>query len=93
MIPASSARLTFRSWTDEDTEVAEALWCDPEVTRYFGGALTREQPRDWLDTERKCAAINERKIVLDGFHKFTTIWLWIDWEQPLQLCPIRRVGR
>jgi ribosomal-protein-alanine N-acetyltransferase len=53
MTPPSSARLTFRSWTDEDTGLAEALWCDPEVTHYFGGAMTREQACDRLHTERE----------------------------------------
>jgi RimJ/RimL family protein N-acetyltransferase len=45
--------LTFRCWTDEDTALAEALWCDPEVTHYFGGAMTREQARARLDGERE----------------------------------------
>lgn len=51
MFPPPSARLTFRSWTDEDTALAEALWCDPEVTRFFGGAMSREQARDRLHVE------------------------------------------
>jgi RimJ/RimL family protein N-acetyltransferase len=45
--------LTFRSWTDKDTALAEALWCDPEVTHYFGGAMTAEQVRARLDLERE----------------------------------------
>jgi RimJ/RimL family protein N-acetyltransferase len=49
--PSSSARLTFRSWTDQDNALAEALWCDPEVTYFFGGPMTREQTRDRLHTE------------------------------------------
>ena len=53
MPPPSSARLTFRSWTEEDTALAEALWCDPEVTHYFGGAMSREQARARLDMERE----------------------------------------
>ena len=53
MVPPSSARLTFRSWTDKDTALAEALWCDPEVTHYFGGAMTREQAHKRLDIERE----------------------------------------
>jgi hypothetical protein len=53
VIPASSVRLTFRSWTDEDTALAEALRCDPEVTQYFGGAMTREQAHHRLDIERE----------------------------------------
>jgi [ribosomal protein S5]-alanine N-acetyltransferase len=51
MRPQASSRLTFRSWTDRDTALAEALWCDPEVTYYFGGAMTPEQARDRLHTE------------------------------------------
>jgi len=51
MVPPSSARLTFRSWTDEDTALAEALWCDPEVTRFFGGAMTQEQAHHRLHAE------------------------------------------
>lgn len=53
MVPLSSARLTFRSWTEKDTELAEALWCDPEVTNYFGGPMTREQAQDRLHAERE----------------------------------------
>jgi ribosomal-protein-alanine N-acetyltransferase len=51
MLPPPSARLTFRSWTHEDTALAEALWCDPEVTRFFGAAMSREQVRDRLHAE------------------------------------------
>jgi len=51
MMPQSSARLTFRSWTEKDTALAEALWCDPEVTHYFGGAMTPEQAHDRLAIE------------------------------------------
>ena len=51
MVPSPSARLTFRNWTDEDVVLAEALWCDPEVTHYFGGAMTREQACDRLHAE------------------------------------------
>jgi [ribosomal protein S5]-alanine N-acetyltransferase len=50
--PPSSPRLSFRSWTDKDSPLAEALWCDPEVTHYFGGAMTPEQAHDRLDIER-----------------------------------------
>ena len=53
MLPPPSARLTFRSWTHEDTALAEALWCDPEVTRFFGAAMSREQVRDRLHAERE----------------------------------------
>ena len=53
MIPGSSVRLTFRSWTEKDAALAEALWCDSEVTRYFGGAMAREQAHNRLDIERE----------------------------------------
>lgn len=51
MFPPSSTRLTFRNWTDGDAALAEALWCDPEVTRFFGGPMSPEQARDRLHTE------------------------------------------
>ena len=51
MPPPPSARLRFRKWTDNDTELAEALWCDPEVTHFFGGAMSREQAHDRLAKE------------------------------------------
>ena len=46
MVPLPSARLSFRSWAAEDSDLAEALWCDPEVTFYFGGAMTRQQAQN-----------------------------------------------
>jgi [ribosomal protein S5]-alanine N-acetyltransferase len=51
LVPLPTARLTFRSWTLEDSALAEALWCDPEVTFYFGGAITREQAHERLHLE------------------------------------------
>ena len=53
MIPVSSARLTFRTWTEKDAALAEALWCDSEVTHYFGGAMTREQADNRLDRKER----------------------------------------
>ena len=52
MIPSRTSRLTFRSWTEHDTALAQALWCDPEVTRYFGGAMTHEDAIARLHAER-----------------------------------------
>ena len=48
-----SPRLTFRTWMKTDVALAEALWCDSEVTRFFGGAMTREQARERLNAERE----------------------------------------
>jgi [ribosomal protein S5]-alanine N-acetyltransferase len=53
VIPPPTERLRFRSWTDADTALAEALWCDAEVTRYFGGAMTPEQAHERLRIERE----------------------------------------
>jgi ribosomal-protein-alanine N-acetyltransferase len=53
MPPPDSARLRFRSWSDTDYALAEALWCDERVTHYFGGAMTVEQAHARLDAERE----------------------------------------
>ncbi|QEE29472.1 GNAT family N-acetyltransferase [Terriglobus albidus] len=34
-----------------DTALAESLWCDPEVTHFFGGAMTPTQARERLQAE------------------------------------------
>ena len=51
ILPPASGRLVFRSWSENDTALAESLWCDPEVTRFFGGAMSREQAHDRLHIE------------------------------------------
>jgi ribosomal-protein-alanine N-acetyltransferase len=51
MFPSPSGRLTFRSWSEADTTRAEALWCDPEVARFFGGPMTPKQAHARLITE------------------------------------------
>jgi ribosomal-protein-alanine N-acetyltransferase len=51
MTPPPSARLTFRSWTKADYALAESLWCDEDVTHFFGGAMTPEQARARMDVE------------------------------------------
>ena len=47
----TSARLGFRHWTADDLPLATALWTDPDVTRYLGGAFTPQQVRDRLALE------------------------------------------
>ena len=37
MIPAPTARLTFRAWRDDDLPIATAIWGDPRVTALVGG--------------------------------------------------------
>jgi [ribosomal protein S5]-alanine N-acetyltransferase len=51
MLPTSTARLIFRSWTKNDTALAESLWSDPDVTAFFGGAMSREQVNQRLHIE------------------------------------------
>lgn len=53
MPPPASTRLVFRSWTEQDTHLAEALWCDPHVTSFFGGAMTPKQAHARLHAERE----------------------------------------
>ena len=66
LIPPPSARLRFRSWTDKDAALAESLWCDSEVTRYFGGAMSPEQARARLDIERE----RERRLGMQYWPMF-----------------------
>jgi [ribosomal protein S5]-alanine N-acetyltransferase len=46
-----SARLGFRSWTEADLPLAEALWADPHVTRFIGGPFSPEMVRSRLQAE------------------------------------------
>ncbi|RPH57306.1 N-acetyltransferase, partial [bacterium] len=47
----TSERLGFRPWSDADVELAVELWGDPEVTRFIGGPLSREQAEERLSRE------------------------------------------
>ncbi|MFQ5351203.1 MAG: GNAT family N-acetyltransferase, partial [Thermoanaerobaculia bacterium] len=40
-----SERLGFRTWTAGDRDLAAGLWCDPAVTRWFGGPFDKA----WVD--------------------------------------------
>ncbi len=44
-----SARLGFRCWTKEDLPLAQELWGDIEVTRFFGGPFSEEEIAKRLD--------------------------------------------
>jgi [ribosomal protein S5]-alanine N-acetyltransferase len=46
-----SGRLGFRRWTAADLPLAQAIWGDPEVTRFVGGPFSREQVREKLERE------------------------------------------
>ncbi len=39
------------SWTDKDTALAEALWCDSRGYSLFSGLMTLEQARHRLEAE------------------------------------------
>ena len=53
----SSPRLTFRLWSEDDLPLAEALWCDPEVMRYLGDTMSREQAQARLRLEMERARL------------------------------------
>jgi len=46
-----ASRVVFRAWTEADVPLAESLWGDDEVTRFFGGAMSREQVQARLAVE------------------------------------------
>jgi [ribosomal protein S5]-alanine N-acetyltransferase len=46
-----SPRLVFRQWSPADLPLAEALWGDPEVTRFIGGPFSQQKIQDRLDAE------------------------------------------
>jgi RimJ/RimL family protein N-acetyltransferase len=44
-------RLGFRWWNEGDLGLAQGLWGDLEVTRFFGGPFTDEEIEERLETE------------------------------------------
>ncbi|HXC47133.1 MAG TPA: GNAT family N-acetyltransferase [Candidatus Sulfotelmatobacter sp.] len=46
-----SPRLGFRQWSPTDLPLAQALWGDPEVTRFIGGPFSLEKIQERLNTE------------------------------------------
>jgi RimJ/RimL family protein N-acetyltransferase len=53
-------RLGFRRWSENDFDLAQALWGDPEVTRLIGGPFSSEQVRQRLS--REIVSFNEHGI-------------------------------
>jgi RimJ/RimL family protein N-acetyltransferase len=47
-----TARLRFRSWREDDRELAERLWGDPEVTRFTGAIDPAERLAKEIECER-----------------------------------------
>ncbi len=54
----SSARLDFCAWEARDFEAALALWGDPAVARFIGGAFSAEQVHHRLAREIESLATN-----------------------------------
>lgn len=54
----TTARIGFRVWTENDTDLASALWGDPEVTRLIDarGALSAIEVQQKLDGELQSQA-------------------------------------
>ena len=46
-----SDRLGFRCWIAGDLPLAQAIWGDPEVTRFVGGPFSNEQVQERLERE------------------------------------------
>jgi len=46
-----SQRLGFRQWSGADLPLAQALWGNPEVTRFIGGPLSLEKIQERLRAE------------------------------------------
>jgi [ribosomal protein S5]-alanine N-acetyltransferase len=47
-----SERLGFRWWTADDLPLAQQLWGDVEVTKYFGGPFSEDEVRKRYKRER-----------------------------------------
>src|ERR1700688_564813 len=46
-----SPRLGFRQWSRADLRLAQALWGDPDVTRFFGVSFSPERIQERLNAE------------------------------------------
>ena len=46
-----TARLGFRLWNKKDLPLAQALWGDTEVTKFFGGPFPESEIRERLEGE------------------------------------------
>ena len=62
-----SERLGFRRWAPEDHDLAVGLWCDPKVTRLFGG------PYDEAWAARRLA--NEIATMAEAGYQYWPIFL------------------
>jgi [ribosomal protein S5]-alanine N-acetyltransferase len=53
-----SPRLGFRHWSISDLPLAEALWGDPEVTRFIGGPFSPEKIQERLRAEMELCSLH-----------------------------------
>lgn len=49
--PPPTERLIFRTWTEDDTDLAVSLWTHAEVMRFMGGAMTESGAQERLRQE------------------------------------------
>jgi RimJ/RimL family protein N-acetyltransferase len=49
-----SRHLIFRTWSENDFELARSLWGDADVMAFLGGALAEHQVREKLQAEMTC---------------------------------------
>jgi ribosomal-protein-alanine N-acetyltransferase len=49
-------RLGFRHWSKDDFPLAQALWRDPEVTRFIGGPWSKKKIQERLSEEIELAS-------------------------------------
>ena len=73
-------RLGFRTWTEDDFELAYALWSNAEVTRYIGGPFSRE----WVEQRLASEIENQRTL---GF-QYWPIFL-LDTNEHVGACGLR----
>jgi [ribosomal protein S5]-alanine N-acetyltransferase len=66
----TSARLGFRCWSADDLPLAQALWGDLEVTRFFGGPFSTEEVSRRL--EREIARMKTHRFQYWPIHSLTS---------------------
>ncbi|MEV0195342.1 GNAT family N-acetyltransferase [Nonomuraea sp. NPDC050691] len=56
LLPAPTARLSFREMTPDDLDDMAALLGDPEVMRYYPRTRTREEALRWIESSERSYA-------------------------------------
>ena len=55
----STDRLFLRTWQENDFDLAQSLWGNPDVMTFLGGPLSDEKVRDKMRAEMACLDKNE----------------------------------